>query len=111
MTTPPPHAVHSGLIHVRTAINWTAAAGQSWVSLSKAAGSLHGLGLKADGSIVTWGHNYSGQCNVPSPNTGFVALAGGGGHSLGLKVFYGDLNCDGAVNFDDTNPFVMVLAQ
>jgi alpha-tubulin suppressor-like RCC1 family protein len=40
-----------------------------------AAGSSHGIGLKADGSMMAWGDNTSGQCNVPSPNTGFVAVA------------------------------------
>ena len=39
----------------------------------------------ADGSIVAWGWNVSGQCNIPSPNSGFIAIAAGGGYSLGLK--------------------------
>ncbi len=30
-----------------------------------AAGGNHGLGLKADGSIVAWGWNTYGQCDVP----------------------------------------------
>jgi hypothetical protein len=51
---------------------------------------VHSLGLKADGTIVAWGSNVSGQCNVPAPNAGFVAVAAGGdlaaGHSLGLKA-------------------------
>ncbi|NIM51884.1 MAG: hypothetical protein GTO22_22010, partial [Gemmatimonadales bacterium] len=51
-----------------------------------AAGCEHSLGLKSDGSIVAWGWNDYGQCDVPSPNTGFVAVAGGGFHSLGLKA-------------------------
>ncbi|MEK6800113.1 MAG: thrombospondin type 3 repeat-containing protein, partial [Planctomycetota bacterium] len=37
-------------------------------------------------SIVAWGYNYSGQTNVPAPNTGFVAVSGGYYHSLGLKA-------------------------
>jgi hypothetical protein len=61
------------------------------------------------GSIVAWGNNEVGQCNVPAPNSGFVAVAGGTWHSLGLKAFYGDLNCDGVVNFDDINAFVSAL--
>ena len=79
--------------------------------MAVAAGQYHSLGVKADGSIVAWGDNGYGQCNVPAPNSGFVAVAGGYWHSLGLKVFYGDLNCDGVVNFDDINPFVLALSD
>jgi hypothetical protein len=39
-----------------------------------------------DGSIVAWGDNGSGQCDVPAPNTGFEAIAAGWFHSLGLKA-------------------------
>jgi len=49
-------------------------------------GRDHSLGLKADGSIAAWGWNDNGQCNVPSPNTGFIAVAAGWYHSLGLKA-------------------------
>jgi hypothetical protein len=65
--------------------------------------------LRADGSIVAWGNNWYGQCDPPAPNTGFVAIAAGGDHSLGLKAFRGDLNCDGTVDSDDINPFVRAL--
>jgi hypothetical protein len=50
-----------------------------------AAGSFHSLGLKQDGSIVAWGDNTYGECNIPSPNNGFIAIAAGENHSLGLK--------------------------
>ena len=40
-----------------------------------AAGGYHSLGLKANGSIVAWGNNIIGECNIPAPNTGFVAVA------------------------------------
>ena len=43
----------------------------------------HSLGLKTDGSIVAWGNGDLGQCDVPDPNTDYVAVAGGKWHSLG----------------------------
>ncbi len=51
-----------------------------------AGGGMHSLALLEDGSIVAWGYNRSGQCDVPAPNTGFVAVAAGTYHSLGLKA-------------------------
>ena len=63
------------------------------------------------GAIVAWGWNDHGQCNLPTPNTGFIGVAGGYYHSLGLKAHYGDLNCDGQVNFGDINPFVLLLTN
>lgn len=50
------------------------------------AGSIHSLGLKADGSVVAWGFNGQGRCNIPYPNEGFVSVAAGASHSLGLKA-------------------------
>jgi len=76
-----------------------------------AAGADHSLGAKTDGSILAWGNNDNGQCNVPTPSTGFVAVAAGNAHSVGLKASYGDLNCDGRVDFDDINPFVAALVD
>ena len=70
-----------------------------------AAGSGHSLGLKSDGSIVAWGENDYGQCNIPSENCGFVAIATGGHHSLGLKIIYGDISGDGDVDFEDLKNF------
>jgi len=46
-----------------------------------AAGQWRSLGLKSDGSIVAWGYNGHGQCNVPAPNANFVAVAAGGAGS------------------------------
>jgi hypothetical protein len=43
------------------------------------------LALKFDGSIVTWGENDFGQCNVPAPNIRFVAVAAGTIHSAALR--------------------------
>jgi hypothetical protein len=43
------------------------------------------FGTTANGTIRGWGWNHTGQCNVPSPNSGFIAIAAGFYHSLGLK--------------------------
>lgn len=45
----------------------------------------YSLGLKDDGSVAAWGDNYFGQCDVPAPNTNFIAIAAGAWYSLGLK--------------------------
>jgi hypothetical protein len=80
--------------------------------VSVAGGGSHSLGLKADGSIVAWGWNRDGQCNVPPPNSGFVAVAAGGRHSLGLKGdSRGDMNCDGAIDAFDIEPFILALTD
>jgi alpha-tubulin suppressor-like RCC1 family protein len=38
-----------------------------------------------EGTVIAWGTNTSGQCDVPEPNGGFVAVAAGWISSLGLK--------------------------
>ena len=79
-----------------------------------AAGQYHSLGLKADGSIVAWGYNANGQCEVSAPNTGFVAVAAGYSHSLGLKadgsiVAWGS-NYDGQCDVPAPNTGFVTLA-
>jgi hypothetical protein len=54
--------------------------------MAVAAGYRHSLGLKTNGSILAWGSNADGQCDVPAPNTDFAAVAVGYYHSLGLKT-------------------------
>lgn len=51
-----------------------------------AAGGGHNLALKADGAVVAWGWNGSGQSAVPGGLTGVVAIAAGSSHSLALKA-------------------------
>ena len=67
-------------------------------------GSLFDWGLE----IADWGfHGISswrwtggyGQCDVPAPNTDFVAVAGGFSHSLGLH--FPDLDGDGVPDYSD----------
>ncbi len=41
--------------------------------------------LAPRGIVQAWGDNEYGQCTIPSPDGNFVAIAGGNGHSLGLK--------------------------
>ena len=65
------------------------------------------------GSIIAWGDNSDGQCNVPDPN-GFIAIAAGYDHSLGLKVdgsvaTWG-LNDYGQCNVPDPNGFIAIAA-
>ena len=69
----------------------------------------------AASEIVAWGLNWAGECNVPSPNTGFTAIAAGESHSLALwQTVPGsipcmapswcggaDINKDGRVDFED----------
>ncbi len=43
------------------------------------------LTVRLNGSVLAWGYNEYGQCNVPSPNSDFVIVSGGAWHNLGLK--------------------------
>ena len=37
-------------------------------------------------SVLAWGYNDNGQCNIPdSANSGVTAIAGGYGHTIALK--------------------------
>jgi alpha-tubulin suppressor-like RCC1 family protein len=61
---------------------------------SIAAGWVHSLTLKSDGTIVGWGYNYYGQAAPPAGND-FIAIATGYSHSLALKSD-GSIVCWGA---------------
>jgi len=64
----------------------------------------HSVARRSDGSVVAWGWNSKGQCNVPSLPAGqsYVEIAAGGWHSLarrseGSVVAWGD-NSSGQCN-------------
>lgn len=50
-----------------------------------AVGAYHTIGLKTDGTVVAFGSDYHGQCNVSSW-TGIVSVAAGYDYSVGLKA-------------------------
>ncbi|MCX6925273.1 MAG: immunoglobulin domain-containing protein, partial [Verrucomicrobia bacterium] len=50
-----------------------------------AAGSLHNLAIKADGTVVAWGNDSFGQATVPAELSGVVGVAAGMQFSLALK--------------------------
>ena len=55
----------------------------------------HAVALRSDGSIVCWGRDLGGCCQVPAGLTGAVKVAAGTGTTLALKadgglVFWGD---------------------
>jgi len=51
-----------------------------------AAGGAHGLALRADGTVVGWGHNGNSQCDAPQGLGNVVAIAAGNSHSLALRM-------------------------
>jgi alpha-tubulin suppressor-like RCC1 family protein len=48
-----------------------------------AAGNLHGLALKSDGTVVAWGDSAQGN-TVPADLSGVLAIAGGLSFSVAL---------------------------
>ena len=49
------------------------------------AGANHALVLKADGTVVAWGRNNSGQTNVPAGLGGVVQVSAGSDHSVAVR--------------------------
>jgi trimeric autotransporter adhesin len=48
-------------------------------------GPYHGLAIKADGALIAWGNNDSGQCDVPARLPAITSIAAGAYHSLALQ--------------------------
>ncbi|MCK4413293.1 MAG: hypothetical protein KAY32_07105 [Candidatus Eisenbacteria sp.] len=71
--------------------------------------------MRFDGSVEAWGDNFNGQCNVPAPNTGFVAIAAGWFFSLGIRsdgsIEAWGINFSGQCNVPEPNiDFVAIAA-
>jgi alpha-tubulin suppressor-like RCC1 family protein len=49
-----------------------------------AAGAAHGLALRADGTVVAWGRNSDGECNVPAGK--YKAIGAGADFSLAVRT-------------------------
>ena len=54
--------------------------------IAVAGGTVHGIALRADGTIVAWGDNLNGQTDVPAGLTAVVAITAGANHTLALKA-------------------------
>ncbi len=68
-----------------------------------AGGSSHALALRADGTVIAWGDNRSGQCNVPLGLSNVVEVAGGTLHSL-ARLADGRVVAWGNTNYTETRP-------
>lgn len=81
------------------------------VSISSGAG--HVLGLKEDGTVVAFGDNEYGQCNVEDW-TNIVAIAAGGAFSVGLRcdgtVLASGLNNTGQCDLENWKDIVVISA-
>ena len=53
--------------------------------VTAAGGNGFVLAVKTDGTVVAWGNNTYGQCNVPAGQSNVVAVAAGQSHSIALK--------------------------
>jgi len=77
-------------------------------------GFFHVLSLRSDGTVVAWGNNNSGQCDVPAGLSNVVAVSAGANHSLALRsdgtvVAWGD-NSKGQCNVPSGLSGVVAIA-
>jgi len=79
-----------------------------------AAGRLHALALKQNGTVFAWGVNFVGQTSVPQGLSNVLAIAAGNSHSLALRqdgtvVVWGD-NSRGQANVPQSLRNVVAIA-
>ena len=55
-------------------------------AMGVAAGAVHSLILRSNGTVVAWGYDDWGQTSVPANVTNAVAVAAGDFHSLALRA-------------------------
>lgn len=79
--------------------------------LDVAATSDRSLVLRSDGSMYSWGFNYSGSTNVPEGHD-FIAIAAGGYHNVGLRsdgsLAAAGRSTSGNLNCPPGNDFVQI---
>jgi hypothetical protein len=82
--------------------------------IAVAAGNWHCIAMRSDGSLVGWGYNAHGECDVPEGND-FVDISAGHYHSIALKtdgsiVVWGRDNLRQITDKPDGNDFVAIAA-
>ena len=76
-------------------------------------GSLFCLAIRSDGSLVAWGQNTYGQCNVPAGNN-YTQISAGGSYALAIRsdgslAAWGS-NTQGQCNVPGGNNYAQVSA-
>ena len=76
------------------------------------AGKYHNVAVKSDGSLIGWGKNDQGQCNIPTGT--FIEISAGTNHSLAIRTdgtlaAWGDNNY-GQINTPSGNNYIAVSA-
>lgn len=82
---------------------------------SASVSTSHGLALKADGTVVSWGGNADGQGNVPAGLTGAVGIEAGNRYSLAVdsagQIWAWGYNGNGQLNVPSPNSgFIAISA-
>ena len=98
--------------HVELSLSWRRGATIPWANshfsgeafdvIAVAAGAWHSLALRSDGTVLAWGDDSDGQCDVPLTLQPALTIAGGGYHSLALQA-NGSVVAWGADDYGQTN--------
>ena len=71
------------MIFTQNAVKAYASTTTKYIAIS--GGSSHTVALKEDGSVIAWGNNKYGQCNVPEGLTNVKAITAGNDFTVALK--------------------------